>query len=58
MNDKAKTDQLKGQRKLASSANTEKHVEALAKKIMEDPTFDLLHETARKMNEKHGPQKG
>ena len=53
MSEPSKTDKLKGSRKLASSPRTEKHVEALAKKIMEDPAFPLLHETARKMHEKH-----
>lgn len=53
MSDKAKTDRLKGPKKLAENARTEKHIEALAKKIMDDPSFPLLHETARKMQEKH-----
>ena len=54
MNEKPKTGNLnKGPKKLASSAKTEKHVDALAKKIMDDPSFPLLHETARKMHEKH-----
>lgn len=55
MNEKAKTDKLK-LRKLADSPSTEKHIDALAKKIMEDPSFSMLHETARKMQEKHGKQ--
>lgn len=49
-------DKAKGPRKLANSENNQKHVEALAKKIMEDPSFPLLHETARKMAEKHGTE--
>lgn len=49
---KAKTDKLKGGKKLAKSANNEKHIQALAKKIMEDPSFPMLHETARKAAEK------
>jgi hypothetical protein len=54
MSEKPKTDKLKHpDKKLADNARTEKHVEALAKKIMEDPSFPLLHETARKMHEKH-----
>jgi hypothetical protein len=51
MTDKAKTDKLKGGKKLAASANNEKHIQALAKKIMEDPSFPMLHETARKAAE-------
>jgi hypothetical protein len=39
--------------KLSGSARTEAHVKALATKIMADPSFALLHETARKMAEKH-----
>lgn len=39
--------------KLSGSARTEAHVKALAAKIMADPSFSLLHETARKMAEKH-----
>ena len=39
--------------KLAKSERTEAHVKALATKIMADPSFALLHETARKMAEKH-----
>ncbi len=56
----SKTDKLKGGRKLADSPGNQKHVEALAKKIMEDPAFPLLHETARKMHEKHlkGKERG
>ena len=50
---KAKTDKLKsGTKRLSKSAGNEKHIEALAKKIMDDPSFPLLHETARKAAEK------
>lgn len=51
---KAKTDRLNkgGTKRLAKSAGNEKHIEALAKKIQEDPSFPLLHETARKAAEK------
>lgn len=44
----------KGTKRLSSSASNQRHIEALAKKIKEDPAFPLLHETARKMAEKHG----
>lgn len=47
------TGPLRGTRKLSASPSTQKHVEALAEKIMNDPSFPLLHETARKMAEKH-----
>lgn len=52
------TEKPKGTKKLATSAKTEAHVEALAKKIQEDPSFPLLHETARKMSEKYSKDKG
>jgi hypothetical protein len=52
------TEKPKGTKKLASSPQTEAHVEALAKKIMEDPSFPLLHETARKMSEKYAKKDG
>jgi hypothetical protein len=39
--------------KLANSERTEAHVKALASKIQADPSFSLLHDTARKMAEKH-----
>lgn len=58
MTDKAKTDKLKPGRKLSNSPSNEKHVQALAKKIMEDPAFEMLHETARKAAEKKKSQKG
>ena len=59
MSDKAKTDKLKGEKKLAKSPGNEKHIQALAKKILEDPSFPLLHETARKAAEqKKKNQKG
>ncbi len=59
MTDKAKTDKLKAApKKLSKSASNEKHVQALAKKIMEDPAFPMLHETARKAAEKKKSQKG
>lgn len=54
MSEHAPQDKSKGPRKLSNSDSNQKHVEALAKKIMEDPSFNLLHETARKMAEKHG----
>lgn len=57
MNEKSKTDKLKGPRKLADSAATQKHVDELAKKLRDDPSFPLLHETARKMHEKHSGKK-
>jgi hypothetical protein len=49
----AKTDKLKGPGKLSESEGNERHVKALAKKIMADPTFPMLLETARKMAKKH-----
>lgn len=58
MSDKAKTDKLKADKKLSKSAGNEAHIEALAKKIMDDPSFPLLHETARKAAEKKKNQKG
>ncbi len=60
MTDSPKTDKLKAPRRLADSPGNKKHIEALAKKILEDPAFPLLHETARKMHEKHfkGKEKG
>lgn len=58
MTDKAKTDKLKSQKKLSKSAGNEKHIQALAKKIMDDPAFPMLHETARKAAEKKKSQKG
>jgi hypothetical protein len=48
-----KTDKLTGPGKLAETENSTKHVKALAQKIMADPSFPLLLETARKMAEKH-----
>ncbi|MEB3222290.1 MAG: hypothetical protein VKS61_09455 [Candidatus Sericytochromatia bacterium] len=48
----------RGTKRLARSENTERHVEALAKRIMDDPSFPLLHETARKAREKKDQQKG
>lgn len=48
-----KTDKLKGPGKLAESQGNERHVKALAQKIMSDPSFPMLIETARKMAEKH-----
>lgn len=44
----------KGTKRLSNSPSNQRHIEALAKKIKEDPAFPLLHETARKMAEKHG----
>lgn len=58
MTDKSKTDKLKGPKKLSKSPGNEKHIQALAKKIMEDPAFPMLHETARKAAEKKKSQKG
>lgn len=52
MSEKAKTDKLKADKRLSKSPGNEKHVDALAKKIMDDPSFPLLHETARKAAEK------
>ncbi|MEB3284816.1 MAG: hypothetical protein VKN33_05975 [Candidatus Sericytochromatia bacterium] len=43
---------------MAQSENTQRHVEALAKRIMDDPAFPLLHETARKAKELKDKQKG
>lgn len=54
MSDQSPQDKSKGPRKLSNSESNQKHIDALAKKIMEDPAFPLLHETARKMAEKHG----
>lgn len=48
-----KTDKLTGQTGLAPSNANDKHVRALAKKIMEDPSFPLMLETARKMAAKY-----
>ena len=48
-----KTDKLKGPSKLAESKGSTAHVKALAKKIMDDPSFPMLIETARKMAKKH-----
>lgn len=48
-----KTDKLTGPGKLAESDKSQQHVKALAQKIMSDPSFPLLLETARKMAEKH-----
>ncbi|MDB5099667.1 MAG: hypothetical protein JWM80_4088 [Cyanobacteria bacterium RYN_339] len=49
----SKTDKLTGPGKLAESESSSNHVKALAQKIMSDPSFPLLLETARKMAEKH-----
>lgn len=46
-------DSSQGTRRLANSAATQAHVDALAKKIQADPSFSLLHETARKMSERY-----
>lgn len=48
----------RGTKRLAQSENTQRHVEALAKRIMDDPSFPLLHETARKAKELKDQQKG
>jgi hypothetical protein len=48
-----KTDKLTGPGKLAESERSHQHVKALAQKIMSDPSFPMLLETARKMAEKH-----
>lgn len=53
MSETPKPEKPQGPRRLSSSPRTEEHIEALAKRIMEDPAFPLLHETARKMHEKH-----
>lgn len=58
MTDKAKTDKLKNTKRLSNSPSNQKHVDALAKKILDDPSFPLLHETARKMHTKHLKGKG
>ncbi|HEY9722657.1 MAG TPA: hypothetical protein V6D47_11615 [Oscillatoriaceae cyanobacterium] len=46
-------DSSQGTRRLANSAGTDAHVNALANKIQADPSFALLHETARKMSERY-----
>lgn len=49
-----KTDKLKAPgNKLAESSGNNEHVKALARKIMDDPSFPMLVETARKMAKKH-----
>jgi len=48
-----KTDKLRGPRKLSDSEANQKHIKALARRIMEDPSFPMLLETARKMAEKY-----
>ncbi|MEB3328869.1 MAG: hypothetical protein VKQ33_06520 [Candidatus Sericytochromatia bacterium] len=48
----------RGTKRLARSENTERHVEALARRIMDDPAFPLLHETARKAREQKDQQQG
>ncbi len=50
-----KIDGRPGTKKLSNSASNQRHIDNLAKRIMADPTFELLHETARKMHEKHFP---
>jgi hypothetical protein len=58
MSEPSKGGSSRGTKRLARTEGTERHVEALARRIMDDPAFPLLHETARKAREKKDQQKG